>query len=80
VRSQALREAALKANAKAATLAGALGLKIVRVLLVEESSMQPIPYQTRTFAVAQASTAPTTIEPGGIEIRATVTLTVEISQ
>lgn len=76
--SQALRAAATKARAQAEALAQALGLKITRVLSVTESGagVQPI---VRDVMLARAeAAAPTPIEPGAIEVRATVTLTVEI--
>src|SRR5215475_2463071 len=43
VRAQALREAALRARAEADVLAAALGLKVLRVLTVEESSPRFVP-------------------------------------
>lgn len=76
--SQALRAAAVKAKAEAEALAQALGLKIARVLSVVESSegVQPI---MRDVMLARAeAAAPTPVEPGAIEVRAAVTLTVEI--
>ncbi|MFY9608883.1 MAG: SIMPL domain-containing protein [Blastocatellia bacterium] len=80
VRSQALREAAIKARAKADALASALGLKIVRVLHVDEGGVSmPIPMAARTFS-AEANVAQTPVESGTIDVHATVTLTVEIAQ
>ena len=80
VRAQALREASLKAKAKAEAIASALSLKVVRVLRIEESGqVRPIPMYARA-EMAQAASAPTPIEPGTIEVQATVTLTVEIAQ
>jgi uncharacterized protein len=80
VRSQALREAAIKARAKADALASALGLKIVRVLHVAEGGVSmPIPINSRAFS-AEANVAQTPVEPGTIDVHATVTLTVEIAQ
>lgn len=76
VQSQALREAAIKARQKAEALAGALGLKIQRVLAVTENSQGAIPF--REVAYARADAASTPIEPGTIEIHASVTFTVEI--
>jgi uncharacterized protein YggE len=76
--SQALRAAAVKARAQAEALAQALGLKIVRVLSVAESGagVQPI---MRDVALGRAEAAVSTpVEPGTIEVRAAVTLTVEI--
>jgi uncharacterized protein len=79
-RAQALREAALIARAKAEVLASALGLKIQRVFLVEESSQSaPIPLYARAGAM-EASVAQTPVEPGTIDVRATVRLTVEVTQ
>jgi uncharacterized protein YggE len=79
-RAQALREAALKARAKADTLASALGLRIQRVLFVEESGqVAPVPIYAK--AAMEASVAQSTpIEAGTIDVRASVTLTVEIAQ
>jgi uncharacterized protein YggE len=76
--SQALRAAAVKARAQAEALAQALGLKITRVLSVVESGagVQPV-MRDVTFQRAEAA-APTPVEPGTIEARAAVTLTVEI--
>ena len=79
VQKEALRVAALKARGKADGLANALGVKIVRVLHVEEGTAGVIPLQAKAmgFEAAQMD-VPTPIEPGTIEISATVTLTLEI--
>jgi uncharacterized protein YggE len=78
VQAQALRQAAVSARSKAQSLASALDLKVVRILTLEESS-SPV-YAVRDVAFARAESASTPIEAGTIEIKATVTLTVEISQ
>lgn len=78
VQAQALREAAMKARSKAETLAAALNLKVVRILSVVESSPTVIPVRDVAFARTEAASTP--IEPGTIEVRATVTFTVEIGQ
>ena len=78
VQAQALREAAQQARAKSNALAGALGLNVLRVLSVEESG-SPV-YPVRDVAFARAESASTPIEPGTIEVRASVTLTVEVTQ
>ena len=78
VKAQALREAALQARAKSQALAAALDLKVVRILSVSESGSPS--YPVREVAFARAQDASTPIEPGTIEVRAEVTLTVEISQ
>ncbi len=80
VRAQALAEAATKARAKANAIASALGLKIQRVLLIEEGGAvipPPVPLYT---ARAEAASVATPVEAGTIDVRATVTLTVEIAQ
>jgi uncharacterized protein YggE len=77
VQAQALRDAATKARNKADALASALGLKILRVLSVVETSPGFVP--VRDVAYARAEAAATPIEPGTIDVRATVTLTVEMS-
>jgi uncharacterized protein YggE len=75
--ARALTEAAVNARKKADILAGALGLRVVRVLTVSESSPVVIPVRDVAYARAEATQTP--IEPGTIEVRATVSLTVEIS-
>ena len=76
--SQALRAAAVKAKTQADALAQALGLKIGRVLSVVESSggVQSV---IREVTLARAEVASTPVEPGSIEVRAAVTITVEIA-
>jgi uncharacterized protein len=77
VQAQALREAAQKARAKSQALASALGLRIVRVLSVSEGGGPGMP--VREVAFARAQDAATPIEPGTIEIRAEVSMTIEIA-
>jgi len=79
VQAQALREAAVKARAKAQALASALSLNIRRVLSVVESGAPVFPVRDVAFARAEAKAADTPIESGTIEVRASVTLTVEVS-
>jgi uncharacterized protein YggE len=79
-RTRALQEASTKARAKSQAIASSLGLKIVRVLHVEEGGQViGLPVNGRAFA-EMASVAQTPVEAGTIDVRATVTLTVEISQ
>jgi uncharacterized protein YggE len=77
VRAQALREAALKARADADVLAAALGLRVVRILSVEESSPRVVPVLMGTMR-ANAAAAATPVEPGTLDVRADVTLSVEV--
>jgi uncharacterized protein len=82
LRATALREAATRARAAAEVLAGALGLKIVRVLSAEENSPRLVPVRYRgtpraaSSAVAQVATP---VEAGTLDITAEVTLTVEVA-
>jgi len=81
---QALREASTKAKAKAQAIAAALGLKIVRVLHADEQGavVRPLPERMLSMnaGVAGSIATPTPVETGSIEVRATVTLTVEVGQ
>jgi len=78
VRLEALRQASAKARTKAEAVAASLGLKILRISAVSEGerSFQPV---LRQAAMARAeAAAPTPIEPGTVEVRSTVTLTIEV--
>jgi uncharacterized protein len=76
---QALREAVTKARAKAEAIASALGLKTVRVLSVEEGGPLSRPVYAEGMQARAAAPVQTPVEPGTIEVRARVTLTVEIA-
>jgi uncharacterized protein len=78
IRAQALREAAVKARSKAEALAAGLNLRITRLLQVAETEPQVV-HPVRELAMARADVA-TPIEPGTVEVRANVTLTVEVAQ
>ncbi len=80
-RAQALREAAIKARARAEVMAGALGLKILRVLSVTEGAPVAVrPFQGAVRAMGpQAPAAPTPVEGGTIDVHAEVTLVVEVA-
>jgi uncharacterized protein YggE len=80
VYAQALGEAAARAKAKAEAIASALGLRIMRVLVAEEGGLPTRPLYAAAMP-AQAGPAPvqTPVEPGTLEVHATVTLTVEIA-
>ena len=81
VRAEALRQAAAKARAEAEVLAQALGLKIVRVLTVEETSPRvgPVRVFAGTPRAAAAAVTPTPVEAGTLDVNAEVTLSVEVS-
>ena len=82
-RREALREAAVNARREADTLAGALGLRVVRVLSVEEQSpaaIRPLMMYAQSPQLARAEAAPATpVEHGTVALDATVTLTVEVA-
>ena len=81
MRAEALRQAATRARAEADVLAAALGLKVVRVLSVEENSPRVVPvraYMGAARAMATAA-APTPVEAGTLDVTADVMLTVEVS-
>jgi uncharacterized protein len=77
----ALKMASAKAKAKAEAVAASLGLKIVRITAVNEGerTIQPI-YRQAMTARAEAAAAPTPVEPGTVDVRSTVSLTVEVSE
>lgn len=80
-RTEALRQAASAARQDAQALADALGLRIVRVLSVDEQGPAVVP-PPRIYMQARqlAGAAPATpVEPGTIAIDATVSLTVEVA-
>jgi len=81
VRAEALRQAATRARAEAEVLAGALGLKVVRVLTVEENSaqFQPVRLNAARVASPAAAATATPVEAGTLEVTANVTLSVEVS-
>ena len=80
-RGQALRQAVLNASQDAGALADALGLKVVRVLAVDEGSpaVEPVYPRPRLFAQVRAAEAPTPVAAGTLDVSATVTLTVEVA-
>ena len=81
VRAEALRQAATRARAEADMLAAALGLKVVRVLSVEENSPRLVPvraYMGAPRAVVSTAMA-TPVEAGTLDVTADVMLTVEVS-
>jgi uncharacterized protein len=73
---QALRQASQNAMRKAEAIAAALGVKTIRVLSATESGGAPVPVRETFTMRAQATQTP--VEPGTIEVRGSVTLTVEI--
>jgi uncharacterized protein len=81
VRAEALRQAATRARAEADLLAAALGLKVVRVLSVEENSPRMVPVRAYMGAprAAMGTATETPVEAGTLDVTADVMLTVEVS-
>jgi uncharacterized protein YggE len=77
VQSQALREAAVKARAKAEGLAAAMGVKIARVISAEEGGTNIVRPLGNRAMMAEAAAVQTPVESGTIEVHSSVTLTVE---
>jgi len=79
-RREALAQATRNGLERARVMAEALGLKVVRVLSVEDSGASPAPVVREVTALKSAagSAAPTRLEPGGIHVRAGVTVYVEV--
>jgi uncharacterized protein YggE len=77
-RRTALGRAAAQARDKAQSIAAALGLKVGRVQSVVEQDSGGVRPLVREAYAMQAAPAPTPIEPGAVEVRARVVLTVEL--
>jgi len=81
-RSQALADAAVKARAKAQTLAKALGLRLGEILEVAEGgiSISPPPYPRGTMLrMAESSMADTPVSAGQVGVSASVTIRYRIA-
>ncbi len=77
VRAQALRQAVQDARANAEAMAAAMGMKLGKVIKLEQGTrevIRPLMRQAGAMAAQQA----TPIETGNVEVRATVTLIVEL--
>ena len=80
--AEALRKAAARARADADVLAQALGLKVVRVLSVEETGGGRFVPMMRTMAAAPAAAkadVATPVESGTLDVSASLTLSVEVA-
>jgi uncharacterized protein len=80
IRSQALAEASLKARSAAEAIAKALNVHITAVLEADTTEAPIVRPMNKGFAMmaAAAPRAPTPIEPGDIDVRASVTVTFEV--
>jgi uncharacterized protein YggE len=79
VRVRALRRAVERARAEAQAVAAELGMSLVRVVSVEEQAREgPRPLLARA-AMDAAAIGATPVEPGTLDVRASVTLTAELA-
>lgn len=82
VRVQALRQASQNARSAAEAMAQALNLRVVRVHSAETGAPSVVrPMQEAPVArmAALADARPTPVDPGNVEVRATVTVTLEVA-
>lgn len=80
-RLNALKSAAARAHEKAAALSETLGVKLVRVLSVNEGGhvVRPAPHMGRSMMAMDAGGGEPPISPGEMKVEATVTLVYEIA-
>ncbi|MBL8226862.1 MAG: SIMPL domain-containing protein [Bryobacterales bacterium] len=79
VRNQALRAATQQARQSAEAIATGLGSRLGAVVMASESSVY-VPVLTDARAPNLAAGAATPIEPGTVEVRANVTVEIELAQ
>lgn len=80
-RREALAEATRNAVARAGVMAGALDMKVHRVLSVEDSGAAATPVVREVQMLAKSAggaSVPTDLRPGGVRVRAQVTVYVEV--
>lgn len=78
---EALRDAVLKARGEAEAIAAAIGLKVTGVYSVVEQDTGVVRPLMREAMMARAESAPATpVEPGLIQVRARIVLTVEVAR
>ncbi|MBZ5583253.1 MAG: SIMPL domain-containing protein [Acidobacteriia bacterium] len=76
VRAEALRQASAQARANAEAMAAGLGLKLGKVLWLDQGTTPQV--APRMMQMAGAANAATPVEEGNIEVRAAVTLTIAL--
>ena len=75
--AQALQQAAAQAQTLAGAIAQGLGLHTVRVISAQEGSANTVLQVSRLTAGAPATTP---VQPGPVQVQASVTVTMEVSQ
>ncbi len=79
-RQEALAAAARKAQAKAQTIADALGVELAGIRQVQEAGVQTVqPTAYGRPLMATAAAAPTPVQPGEVRVDATVQVTYQLS-
>jgi uncharacterized protein YggE len=77
-RTEALAKAATQARANVQALASAVGLRVVRLVKIEDGEpVRVIPMRMEMMRAQDAAQTP--VEPGEIQVRATVTITAEVA-
>lgn len=77
-RAEALKKASAEARANAEAMASALGLRLGKIIAVDQGG-SPVPVRPMMMAAENArAAAPTPIEADAIEVRASVVLTIAI--
>jgi uncharacterized protein len=78
VRAEALAKAAAQARANAQALASAVGLRVIRLVKIEDGEpVRVIPMRAEMRMAADAVQTP--VEPGNVEVRANVIVTAEVA-
>ena len=77
---EALRQAVEDARTRAAAVAEGAGMKIEKIVRIEEAGAQPVPLPRQTMVAmrGEALAQPTPVVPGELEIKAAVTLTASV--
>jgi len=81
VRAKALAEAARQARANAETMASGVGLKVIRILRLEDASVpevRPMEKMMMARASMAADSVATPVESGSIRVEASVTVVAEL--
>jgi uncharacterized protein YggE len=78
LRAAALAKGATEARANVQALAAAVGLRVVRLVKIEDGEpVRVVPMRMEMMKAQDAAQTP--VEPGEIEVRATVTITAEVA-
>ena len=78
LRQKALQQAALNARQKAEAIASALNLRLVRILEITEEGVHTLQPQFRMQRMVSAAAEATPVEPGQIQVSASVTVGYQI--